>query len=147
MKSLRQFIEDLATPVNTLGMGDVNAANAFCLLKPGFLKHEEEFRDTLKAKGWNVLKDKEVQLSDTQAANLYSPHADKEFYGDLCKYMASGPSHWYACYKDCEDPIKDMDKLKDEIRNKWGKDDMKNAMHSSDSIENVSREMMICDNK
>ena len=36
-----------------------------------------------------------------------------------------------------------MDKLKDQIRNKWSKDDMKNVMHSSDSLQNVKRESKI----
>ena len=47
------------------------------------------------------------------------------------------------CYKECNNPIEEMDKLKDQIRNKWGKDDMKNAMHSSDSLQNVKRESKI----
>jgi nucleoside diphosphate kinase len=44
------------------------------------------------------------------------------------------------CYKDCKDPIKDMKSIKDKVRKIWGKDDMRNAMHSSDSIDNVNRE-------
>jgi nucleoside diphosphate kinase len=32
------------------------------------------------------------------------------------------------------------------MRDNWGKDDMENAMHSSDSLENVSRESDICIN-
>ena len=40
-----------------------------------------------------------------------------------------------------------MDKIKDEIRKKWGKDDMKNAMHSSDSLQNAARESNIIFNK
>ena len=35
-------------------------------------------------------------------------------------------------------------KVKDEVRDKYGKDDMKNCMHSSDSKENVEREADIC---
>ena len=33
-----------------------------------------------------------------------------------------------------------MKTLKDKVRKAWGKDEMKNAMHSSDSLENVKRE-------
>ena len=44
----------------------------------------------------------------------------------------------------CKDPIKDLKKVKDEVRDKYGKDDMKNCMHSSDSKENVEREADIC---
>ena len=64
----------------------------------------------------------------------------KDYYEDLCIYMASDECIAYMLYKDCKDPIKDLEKLKDKVRKTWGKDDMKNAMHSSDSKENVERE-------
>jgi nucleoside diphosphate kinase len=47
------------------------------------------------------------------------------------------------CHKDCEDPVKDMKSLKDTVRDRWGKSEMKNAMHSSDSLKNVNREKEI----
>lgn len=146
IKLIDYIKEELATPMNTLGMGEVHP-NGFCLLKPGFIKHNDEFKNKLTDNGWKILKDGECTLSDVQAKDLYAPHKDKDFYGDLCSYMVSAPCHWYSCYKDCEDPIKDMNKIKDEIRKAWGEDDMKNAMHSSDSIDNVNREYMICDCK
>ena len=49
-----------------------------------------------------------------------------------------------TCKKLCNDPIQDMNIFKDKIRSEWGKDEMKNAMHSSDSLENVIRESKIC---
>lgn len=141
MKHLITYIkEELATPMNTTGMGDVDMANGFCVLKPGFISHDKDFKKRLQDKGWNVLKDVKLQLNDQQSHDLYIPHKDKPFYNDLCKYMTSDYSHAYLCYKDCKDPIKDMDSLKDEIRKEWGKDEMKNAMHSSDSLDNVKRE-------
>ena len=36
-----------------------------------------------------------------------------------------------------------MKKLKDKARDAWGKSEMKNAMHSSDSLKNVERESKI----
>ena len=68
----------------------------------------------------------------------------KDFYKDLCDYMSSGECLCCSCHKDCEDPIEDMKKLKDKVRENWGKDEMKNGMHSSDSLENVNRESKIC---
>ena len=74
-------------------------------------------------------------------------HKDKPFFPALSEYMSSGDCLCCTCYKDdTKDPIKDMDKLKDQVRDNWGKDDMENAMHSSDSLENVSRESDICIN-
>ena len=58
--------------------------------------------------------------------------------------MSSEKCIAYELYKDCKDPIKDLKKLKDKVRDKWGKDDMKNCMHSSDSLENIKRESDIC---
>ena len=43
-------------------------------------------------------------------------------------------------YKGEDNPIELMDKIKDHFRNKYGKDDMKNVMHSSDSLEHVQKE-------
>ena len=54
--------------------------------------------------------------------------------------MSSGDCLSCMCYKDCKYPIKDMKAIKDKVRKIWGKDDMRNAMHSSDSIDNVNRE-------
>ena len=46
-------------------------------------------------------------------------------------------------YEESGDPIKKMDEIKDHFRDKYGKDEMKNVMHSSDSKENVMREAKI----
>ena len=71
----------------------------------------------------------------------YSRHAAfARYYKDLCKYITSDKCLCALCHKDCDDPIEDMKTLKDKVRKAWGKDEMKNAMHSSDSLENVKRE-------
>ena len=118
--------------------------NGFCILKPEFLEHEEDFLALLKNNGWKIVQKKKLLLTKEQASNLYSPHKDKDFYKDLCDYMSSGECLCCSCHKDCENPIEDMKKLKDKVRENWGKDEMKNGMHSSDSLENVNRESKIC---
>lgn len=130
MKSIVEYIQE--------ALGD--EVNGFCILKPEFLDHESDFDDMLKNNGWRVIRKEKKTLTPEEAAELYISKKDEEYYKQLCKYMSSGDSIAYMCYKDCNDPIKDMDNLKDKVRNAWGKDDMKNAMHSSDSLENVERE-------
>ena len=117
-----------------------NEVNGFVILKPEFLNHEEDFLTLLKNNGWDVIQKVKKQLSNDEAKELYKMHKDKDFYNDLCKYMSSGECLCCLCHKNCQDPIKDMDSLKDKVRKTWGKDEMKNGMHSSDSIENVNRE-------
>lgn len=121
-----------------------NEPNAFVILKPGFTSYEDQFRNLLKLNGWRIRRSVKKTLSRQKALELYEPHKDKSFYQTLCDYMSSGDCICMTCYKDCADPIKEMSEFKDKIRAEWAKDDMKNAMHSSDSMENVKRESKIC---
>lgn len=133
MKSLLAYIKEDKDMYN----------NSFVILKPEFLSHKNEWIEMLQNNEWDILDQKQLTLSKDQSAELYCMHKGKDFYDDLCKYMSSGECLCCKCYKECSNPIEEMDKLKDQIRNKWGKDDMKNAMHSSDSLQNVKRESKI----
>ena len=119
---------------------DASSVNGFVILKPEFLNHEEDFLKLLDNNGWKVIQKMKKKLSQAEAEELYKMHKEKDFYKDLCKYMCSDDCLCCLCHKDCKDPIKDMDALKDKVRKTWGKDEMKNGMHSSDSLENVNRE-------
>ena len=65
---------------------------------------------------------------------------EKSDFEDLCKYMSSGDSIGFVL---CNYKGADLLKLKDNIRNKYGVDEMRNAIHSSDSGLNVYRESKI----
>ena len=132
MKTLIQYIQESHTELN-----------GFCILKPGFLDHTDDFLALLKNNDWKIIQKKKLLLTKEQASKLYSPHKDKDFYKDLCNYMSSSECLCCSCYKECNDPIEDMKKLKDKVRENWGKDEMKNGMHSSDSLKNVNRESKI----
>ena len=129
MKSLVQYIKESQLEMN-----------GFVILKPEFLEWEDPWLDLLKNKGWQIIQKKKCQLSNDQCKELYKMHKGKPFYDDLCKYMSSDKCICCSCYKKCDNPIKEMKDIKDIVREKWGIDDMKNAMHSSDSLENVNRE-------
>lgn len=135
MKSLLTFIKE--------GKHIENApeANAFVILKPEFDRFAPQFYSMLLDNNWQIIQEIKMTLSLETARELYKMHKDKDFYEDLCKYMASGISTICACYKDCKDPIKNMENLKDKFRNDFGKTEMKNGMHSSDSLANVKREI------
>jgi nucleoside-diphosphate kinase len=138
MKSLNQFIYEVEN----------SEVNGFCVLKPEFLSHTEDFLKLLSNQGWTVVQKIKKKISPETAKELYSMHKDKPFYKDLCDYMSSGEALYCLCQKNCEDPCKDMKKIKDKIRTAWGKDDMRNAMHSSDTLDNVNRESkLIFENK
>ena len=133
MKSLVKYVKESQLEVN-----------GFIILKPGFEKHYEDWKTLIQNKDWDIIRCNKIKLTGDQAEDLYLPHKDKDFYNDLCDYMCSGDCYCAICHKDCSNPIEDMKKIKDTVREKWGIDDMKNAMHSSDSLENVDRESKIC---
>ena len=130
---MRHFLDFIAENSN-------NQINGFVILKPGFMKYEQPFYDMLNNNGWQIIQKVKKQLSDSCTKELYKMHEKKDFYKELCNYMASDKCVCCACYKDCKDPIEDMKKIKDKVRDSWGKNEMENAMHSSDSLDNVNRE-------
>lgn len=135
MKELEQYlIESINNDENI---------NAFSILKPGFLQYEDEWFSLLENNNWLIENRKKLTMTRKQAKELYKFNADKDFYNDLVDYMCSGKVIVITAYKDCENPIKEMNKLKDKFRKKYGKDEMRNGMHSSDSLANVKREAKI----
>lgn len=122
---------------------NLDNANGFCILKPGFSEYTDEFIGLLGANGWKVLKKINKKLSKNEAQELYKMHSNKSFYDKLCNYMSSDNCLCIACKKKTKDPIGDMDKFKDKFRNMYGKNDMENGMHSSDSIDNLHREIKL----
>lgn len=118
--------------------------NGFVILKPGFIEYDDKLTNMLKANGWNIVHKKRQKLTKDIAKDLYSMHSEKPFYNDLCDYMICDDCICYGCYKDTDKPIEEMTTIKDAVRKAIGKDDMKNGMHSSDSVENVQREYGIC---
>lgn len=132
MKSLITYIKESSLEVN-----------GFCILKPEFLSHEDDWYKMLENNGWQIVQKKNLKMNKELASKLYSCHKDKDFYNDLVDYMSSDNCICCMCHKDCENPIEDMKSLKDKCRKAWGKSEMKNAMHSSDSLENVERERKI----
>lgn len=119
----------------------------FCIIKPGFLNHEQEICSSLQDKGWTINKKKRLTLTAAQSASLYHSHKDKPFYDNLCKYMSSGPcicmSVQNTTCKSHNSEISSLCKCKEQFRQQWGKDDMKNVFHCSDSPEASEQEMNV----
>ena len=138
MKTLSSFISE-----------SLDSQREFVILKPEFTDKDRDFEELLNNHGWKVIQKKKQTLTKEKAEKLYAMHRHKPFYDALINYMSSGPCVCYSIFTDDKtkkDPVKDMSRIKDEVRKVWGKDDMKNAMHSSDSPENVIRETNICMN-
>ena len=138
MKQLSEYIKESLN----------NEVNGFAILKPGCMDHEDDWYKMLQNNGWDIIQKRKFKMDLDIAKKLYGNKKDEDYYDDLCKYMASDDCICVMLHKNCNDPIDDLKKLKHKVRDNWGTDDMKNAMHSSDSIENVNREYkLIFENK
>ena len=112
----------------------------FMIIKPEFLHLKNQILDYLKDFGIIPIREMRKTLTLSEAKKLYKRHSKEDFYEDLCKYMSSGDSIGFVL---CNYKGADLLKLKDNIRNKYGVDEMRNAIHSSDSGLNVYRESKI----
>ena len=112
----------------------------FMIIKPEFLQYRNEILEFLKQHNIIPIQELRKTLTLSEAKKLYKPHSKEDFYENLCKYMSSGDSIGFIL---CNFGNSDLLELKDEIRDKYGVDEMRNAIHSSDSILNVYRESKI----
>lgn len=116
---------------------------AFTIIKPGFLQYTQEILDIFNEHGWGVDQSIIKTLTYEEAEGLYDVHKDEDWYKSLCEYMSSGPSRAIMFKKDghqTKETYNDVAKIKDGIRDKWGIDDCKNVMHSSDSMSALEYE-------
>lgn len=116
----------------------------FVVVKPGFLEKSNQIIDKFARAGFRFMKMRTKQLSLGEAKRMYYVHKDEKFYYKLCKYMSSGPCLGILFdARGVEDPFKIAGDLKESIRNLWGTDEMRNCLHSSDNVENMTKEMSV----
>lgn len=120
--------------------------NIFVIIKPGFLNYTEEILKMFEAEGWEMDKTTIKTLTFNQAKDLYAVHKKEDWYESLCEYMSSGPSRAiiFCRYgQQTKSTYEVVAALKDTIRKKWGIDDCRNVMHSSDSMSAMEHESSI----
>jgi nucleoside-diphosphate kinase len=103
----------------------------------------------LESEGFRVLGIKKVNLSDSQAGAFYAVHRERPFYGDLVKYMTSGPV--FVAALEHADAVPTLRKAmgatdparaeEGTIRKLFGESIERNAIHGSDSPENAAIEI------
>ena len=139
MKSLSSYIyENL--------LDETSKMKAFTIIKPEFISHQDEIYDYIKNRGFElIVSSGPITITKSTAQELYKMHSKEDWYDDLCDYMASGDliaASWTFNHEKYHDAnsIDQMNKVKQHFRDKYAISEMKNCMHSSDSIKNVIRE-------
>lgn len=103
----------------------------------------------LEAEGFRILGIKKLALSNKQAEAFYAVHSERPFFGDLVRYMTSGPVYVAALEKEGAVPalrslMGATDPAKAEagsLRKEFGESIERNAIHGSDSDENARNEI------
>jgi len=128
-----------------------NIEQTLSIIKPDAMERslDNEIKLMFKKDGFNIKKEKKIQLAKDEAEQFYKVHETKPFYNDLCEYLSSGPIMVMVLEK--ENAVLANRKLmgatnpKDAedgtIRKKFGISIDKNSVHGSDSVENAKTEI------
>ena len=128
-----------------------NTEQTLSIIKPDAVERslDNEIKQMFIKNGFNIFKEKKIQIEKSEAEKFYKVHETKPFYSDLCSYLSSGPI--VAMILEKENAVVDNRKLmgatnpKDAeegtIRKKYGISIDKNSVHGSDSVENAKIEI------
>ena len=128
-----------------------NIEQTLSIIKPDAVERnlDNEIKQMFIKYGFNIFKEKKIQIEKSEAERFYKVHETKPFYSDLCTYLSSGPI--VAMILEKKNAVADNRKLmgatnpKDAedgtIRKKYGISIDKNSVHGSDSVENAKIEI------
>ena len=70
-----------------------NIEQTLSIIKPDAVERnlDNEIKEIFRNKGFNIVKDKKIQIAKSEAEHFYKVHETKPFYNDLCTYLSSGP--------------------------------------------------------
>ena len=121
------------------------------IIKPDAVERnlDSQIKDMFIKNGFDIIKEKKIQIDKIEAEKFYKVHETKPFYNDLCTYLSSGPIVVMVLEK--ENAILDnrelmgstnpKDAKEGTIRKKFGLSIDKNSVHGSDSQENAKIEI------
>jgi len=128
-----------------------NLEQTLSIIKPDAVERnlDNEIKKMFNNKGFNILKEKKIQIEKSEAEKFYKVHETKPFYNDLCSYLASGPivvmvlekENAVLANRDLMGATNPKDAADGTIRKKYGISIDKNSVHGSDSIDNAKIEI------
>ena len=128
-----------------------NKEQTLSIIKPDAVERnlDSEIKEIFKNNGFQITKEKKIQLDKPEAEKFYKVHETKPFYNDLCTYLSSGPIVVMILEKEnailanrqlmgATDP---KNAEENTIRKLYGISIDKNSVHGSDSSENAKKEI------
>ena len=128
-----------------------NTEQTLSIIKPDAVERnlDNEIKQMFIKNGFNIFKEKKIQIEKSEAEKFYKVHETKPFYNDLCVYLSSGPIVVMVLEKDnavlgnreLMGATNPEDAKEGTIRKKYGISIDKNSVHGSDSVENAKTEI------
>ena len=128
-----------------------NVEQTLSIIKPDAVERnlDNEIKQLFKDKGFQIIKEKKIQIEKSEAEEFYKVHQTKPFYNDLCSYLSSGPivvmviekENAILANRELMGATNPKDALDGTIRKKYGISIDKNSVHGSDSPENAKIEI------
>jgi nucleoside-diphosphate kinase len=121
------------------------------IIKPDAVERDldNEIKEIFKNKGFQIVKEKKIQIEKSEAEKFYKIHETKPFFNDLCTYLSSGPivvmvlekENAVLANRQLMGATNPKDAEEGTIRKKYGISIDKNSVHGSDSAENAKIEI------
>ncbi len=128
-----------------------NFQQTLSIIKPDAVERnlDNEIKELFKSKGFNIIKEKKIQLDKSDAEKFYKVHETKPFYNALCDYLSSGPivvmilerENAVLANRELMGATNPKEAETGTIRKKYGLSIDKNSVHGSDSQENAKIEI------
>ena len=128
-----------------------NKEQTLSIIKPDAVERnlDNEIKEMFKNKGFQIIKEKKIQIEKSEAEKFYKVHETKPFYKDLCTYLSSGPivvmvlekENSVLANRELMGATNPKDAEEGTIRKKYGISIDKNSVHGSDSPENAKIEI------
>lgn len=123
----------------------------FSIIKPDATKRNitGKVNAKIEGAGLRIIAQKRVQLSEKQAGGFYAVHKDRPFYGDLVKFMMSGPvvvqvlegENAIKAYRDVMGATNPSEAAAGTIRAEFAESIDANTVHGSDAPETAIEEI------
>ena len=128
-----------------------NVEQTLSIIKPDAVERnlENEIKQMFKDTGFQIVKEKKIQIEKSEAELFYKVHETKPFYNDLCSYLSSGPivvmilekENAVLGNRELMGATNPQEAKEGTIRKKYGISIDKNSVHGSDSVENAKIEI------
>ena len=128
-----------------------NLEQTLSIIKPDAVERnlDREIKELFIHKGFNIIKEKKIQITKAEAEQFYRVHETKPFYNDLCSYLSSGPivvmilekENAVLANREIMGATNPIEAREGTIRKKFGISIDKNSVHGSDSVNNAKIEI------